>query len=191
MGVLRELQTRGFEIGVHGWRHDGRMYESLERFAEDCVEINRVLKKWNSVGFRSPMTHRHPVPMQELRIQYDTSFFDSDPWEPMPGGVMTIWPFMCGRFVELPYTLPQDHTLIQTVRDRTPTIWLEKTAFIAAHRGMALLNSHPEYICRDGNLRMYEDYLDAVAAWDGAWVALPRDVASWWRSRLSSEGIGR
>ena len=43
--------------------------------------------------------------MRHLEIEYDLSFFDTDPFEPIPGGTMSIWPFFIGHFVELPYTL--------------------------------------------------------------------------------------
>jgi peptidoglycan/xylan/chitin deacetylase (PgdA/CDA1 family) len=191
MALVRELHARGFEVGVHGWRHDGRMFESLSRFDGDCVHINQTLREWGAVGFRSPMTHRHPVPMQELAVEYDSSFFDTDPFEPISGGVMTIWPFFMGRFVELPYTLPQDHTLIETMGETTPRVWLEKSRFIAEHGGMALLNSHPEYLCLAGNLHMYEEFLDAACCEGHAWRALPKDVSVWWRLRSSSSDLSK
>ena len=34
-------------------------------------------------------------------MQYDLSFFDTDPFEPIPVGTMSIWPFMLGNFVEI------------------------------------------------------------------------------------------
>jgi hypothetical protein len=172
------------------------MFASLSRFDGDCAHINQTLREWGAVGFRSPMTHRHPVPMQELAVEYDSSFFDTDPFEPISGGVMTIWPFFMGRFVELPYTLPQDHTLIETMGETTPRLWIEKSRFIAEHGGMALLNSHPEYLCLAGNLYIYEVFLDAVCCRSDAWRALPKDVAAWWHTRqarcqTTTAGSGR
>lgn len=187
--LVRELQARGFEVGVHGWRHDGRMFESPRRFDDDCAHINQTLREWGAVGFRSPMTHRRPLPMQELAVEYDSSFFDTDPFEPIAGGVMTIWPFFIGRFVELPYTLPQDHTLIETMGETTSRVWLEKCRFIAEHGGMALLNCHPEYLCLGGRLHMYEEFLDVACCDGGAWCALPKDVSAWWRLRSSSSQL--
>ena len=68
--------------------------------------------------------------MQALEVEYDSSFFDTDPYEPMPGGTMSIWPFFLGHFVELPYTLVQDHTLSVILGERTPRLWLDKVDFI-------------------------------------------------------------
>jgi len=177
--LLQELRAEGFEIALHGWRHDGRDFSSRRLFDKRLPRMNQRLREWDAVGFRSPMTHRNPAWMQDLGVAWDSSFFDTDPYEPMPGGVMSIWPFVMGRFVELPYTLPQDHTLIETLGETSPRLWLEKLDFLAAHRGMALVNTHPDYLCRKGRLRMYEEFLQEVARRSGYWHALPRDVASW------------
>jgi peptidoglycan/xylan/chitin deacetylase (PgdA/CDA1 family) len=181
--LLRELREAGFEVALHGWRHNGRLFESRARFEQRLPGMNARLRQWGAVGFRSPMTHREPSWMQGLEVEWDSSFFDTDPFEPLPGGVMSIWPFVMGRFVELPYTLPQDHTLIETLGETSPRVWLEKLDYIAAHQGMALVNTHPDYLCRGGRLSLYEEFLDELARRSGSWHALPRDVAAWTLSR--------
>lgn len=53
----------------------------------------------------------------ELDIEYDSSTFDTGPFEPQSDGVGTIFPFWVPvnssqkGYVELPYALPQDHAL--------------------------------------------------------------------------------
>jgi hypothetical protein len=131
------------------------------------------------------MTHRHPEWMQALEIEYDLSFFDTDPFEPMPGGTMSIWPFMMGRFVELPYTLCQDHTLMVTLAERTPRLWLKKVEFIRRSRGLALLNVHPDYLRDPGRFAIYESFLKSMREGNDYWHALPRETARWWRSRAA------
>ena len=108
--------------------------------------INAHLKELDAVGFRSPLTMRNPEWMQALEIEYDLSFFDTDPYEPMPGGTMSIWPFILGHFVELPYTLMQDYTLTAVLGETTPRLWLQKVDFIERYHGMALVNTHPDYL---------------------------------------------
>jgi hypothetical protein len=121
-----------------------------------------------------------------LNIEYDSSFFDTDPFEPIPGGTMSIWPFFLGHFVELPYTLVQDHTLTIILRETTPRIWLDKVEFIKRYRGMALLNTHPDYLKDRDTLKIYADFLYRMKNSEGYWHALPRDVARWWRARSFS-----
>ena len=194
LGLLSELRERGFEVGVHGLRHDGRLFSSPRIFQERARRINEVLRAWQAVGFRSPLTHRHPQWMQALEIEYDSSFFDTDPFESIPGGTMSIWPFMLGRFVELPYTLAQDHLLMHSLGQRTPRLWLEKVDFIRQYCGMALLNSHPDYLLKPAYLAIYEHFLRQMSAHTDHWRALPRDVARWWRRRaeaaVTREGDG-
>jgi hypothetical protein len=99
---------------------------------------------------------------------------------------MSIWPFFCGRFVELPYTLAQDHTLLVVLGERTPRLWIEKVEFLAARGGMALVNAHPDYLRDRRSLAIYEEFLQDLRRRVRAgtcWHALPREVARWWRER--------
>ena len=186
-GLIDDLRRRGFEVGVHGLRHDGHEYDSRAVFESVAGRLNLVLAELDASGHRAPMTHRHPVWMQALEVEYDTSFFDSDPFEPVPGGTMSLWPFRIGRFVELPYTLPQDSTLVDLLGERTPRLWLEKVGYLGRHHGMALLNSHPDYLRHARYWSVYEAFLQEMRARDGCWRALPREVARWWRRRTEGE----
>jgi hypothetical protein len=181
--LFAELRSRGFEVGVHGLRHDGRLFMSRRIFEERVPQINEYLRLWGAVGFRSPFTHRNPHWMQALEIEYDSSFFDTDPFEPIAGGTMSIWPFRLGRFIELPYTLAQDHTLMHTLAESTPRLWLEKVDFIRRFGGMALVNVHPDYLRKPAHIGIYEEFLDQMRRVDDYWHALPRDVARWWKLR--------
>ena len=45
---LREyLQENGFEVGVHGLNHDGKLFSSKKVFDERANKINKFLKEWN------------------------------------------------------------------------------------------------------------------------------------------------
>lgn len=181
--LLDEMRARGFEIGVHGLKHDGRLFSSRELFEARAQKINAYAAKWGAVGYRSPMTHRNPEWMQSLAIDYDLSFFDTDPYEPMAGGSMSIWPYFIGRFVELPYTLMQDHRYLEVLEQRSADLWLQKVEFIETNCGMVLLNSHPDYLLKPGGMEVYEALLAAMARRKNCWHALPREAAGWWRRR--------
>jgi peptidoglycan/xylan/chitin deacetylase (PgdA/CDA1 family) len=185
--LMQELHERGFEIGVHGLKHDGKLFSSRSKFMERARRINHYLKEFEAVGFRSPLTMRNPEWMQALEIEYDLSFFDTDPYEPMPGGVMSIWPFIIGHFVELPYTLPQDCTLFIVLGESTPQIWLEKLDFIERYYGMGLLNTHPDYLTDPKIWNIYVDFLETMKERSGYWQALPCEAAGWWRRRAEPQ----
>ena len=185
MNLVDELRQRGFEIGIHGLTHDGKLFNSRAKFERCAEKINGYLKALGAVGFRAPLTIRHPEWMQALNIEYDLSFFDADPFEPIPGGTMSIWPFFLGHFVELPYTLVQDYTLTSILKETSPRIWLEKVDFIQAHRGMALVNTHPDYLKDKITWCLYRDFLRNIKERQESWNALPCEVATWWRARTS------
>ncbi|MBI5351457.1 MAG: hypothetical protein HZB50_02335 [Chloroflexi bacterium] len=185
MGLVNELRQRGFEIGIHGLKHDGRLFSSHKEFERRVEKINRYLKDFGATGFRAPLTHRHPEWMQSLDIEYDLSFFDTDPFEPIPGGTMSIWPFFLGHFLELPYTLVQDYTLTSVLGESTPRLWMKKVDFIEEYHGMALLNSHPDYLINQTSWDVYRQFLVLMKENGNYWQALPHEVSDWWNTRAS------
>ena len=186
-GLIADLVGRGFEVGVHGRRHDGRELRSRRVFMRHARHVNGHLRRLGAVGFRSPLTHRNPEWMQALDVEYDASFFDSDPFEPVPGGTMSIWPFTIGRFLELPYTLAQDHTLVDVLGEQRPRLWLEKASYLRRFCGMALLNAHPDYLKEGRYWRVYTAFLEELSGDLCCWNALPREAARWWRRRAEAD----
>ncbi len=198
-GVREYLKENGFEVGLHGIRHDGKLYKSKETFARNAAIINSYLKEWDCVGFRSPSMHCVLDWIHQLEIEYDASTFDTDPFEPYPSGVLNIFPFLVkaannGRaFVELPYTLPQDFTLFVLMRHRTNAVWKKKLDWIAEQGGMALINTHPDYMNFDGKkcgkeeypAELYRDFLEYLRTSHKSsyWHVLPRDMARYWAGR--------
>ncbi len=146
LGLIADLKGRGHEIGVHGYNHDGRLFESHRTFKRRTKPINQAIANFGSKGFRAPMVHRNLEWIGTLNIDYDASCFDVDPFQAMPGGVGGPWPFFAGKFVELPYTLPQDHTLLISLGETTPRIWIEKLGYLRSLAGMAMLITHPDYL---------------------------------------------
>lgn len=186
MGLIRDLQSRGFEVGVHGYNHDGKLFTSRAIFNRRLPAMNAALTNFGVSGFRAPMVHRNLEWLQSLAIDHDGSYFDVDPYQAMPGGIGGVWPFIAGRFVELPYTLPQDHTLFVALHERDGRIWHEKLDYIAALGGMALIVTHPDYLSTESRVDAYHRLLERVGESGNVWCALPQDVATWWRDRDQS-----
>ncbi len=182
-GLFEHVRAAGCEVGLHGIKHDGRLFESRARFESELPAIHRYLAEWEAVGFRSPATHRNADWMPELGALYDSSFPDTDPFEPQSGGCCSILPYFLGDLVELPITLVQDHTLWEILREDTIDLWTRKSEWIAAHGGLINLITHPDYLDTPARLRMYEEFLDYLAGLDGGWYPLPREAAEWWRTR--------
>jgi hypothetical protein len=182
----------GFEVGVHDLRHDGRLYNSRGSFSEGAARINHYLKEWEAVGFRSGFMFHNLEWVKDLNIRYDSSTFDTDPFEPQSDGVGTIFPFWVGPhskngYVELPYTLAQDSTLFVVLRENSNAIWKEKLEWIKSRGGMALLNAHPDYMAfgneraaaDEYDVRHYADFLTWVREqhFERYWHCLPREMA--------------
>src|SRR5262245_14369721 len=152
------LGDHGFEVGVHDLHHDGSLYRSRVIFESHAKRINKYLAAWRAVGFRSGFMFHDLRWLADLDILYDASTFDTDPFEPQPDGVKTIFPFQVVRsegkpYVELPYTLPQDSTLFLLLNERGIDVWKRKLDWVAAHGGLALINVHPDYMDFDGGGR--------------------------------------
>ena len=194
-GILNRLATDGFEVGIHGLKHDGKLFDSRKIFDKRMKKIKKYAIEWDAVGFRSPATHRNPDWMMNIPFEYDSSFPDTDPYEPQPGGCLSIFPFFIGNLVELPITLAQDHTLFKILGYKDISIWKQKIDWIEKMNGMALVIVHPDYMRPDGCRRKesrypieyYEELLQHVKNEDNCWHVLPREVAGWWRRRDNSE----
>jgi hypothetical protein len=184
-GVLRDLRSRGFEIGIHGLVHDRSLFESRTSFEQQQPGIRGLKDRFGAEGFRSPATHRVFDWLGELPIAYDCSIPNSDPYEPQPGGCCSVWPFFIGDVVELPWTLTQDHIVFTLLQHRSPALWLEQAATIEREHGLIQCLSHPDdgYLGDGAKREIYREFLRAMAERDGIWHALPRDVAAWWRAR--------
>ena len=191
-GLVNDLQERGFEIGIHGFNHDGRLFSSPRTFARRAASINSAMEEYRAVGFRAPMVHRNLNWLQAIKMEYDSSCFDVDPFQAAPGGVGSIWPFSAGRFVELPYTLPQDHTLFVGLGEQTDRIWKDKLDYLIRYHGMALMLTHPDYLTGRKESDIYFDFLRHVKETAEHWHATPREVSRWWRQReqIVEYGLG-
>ena len=203
-GLLDDLSSRGFEIGQHGIHHTDP-FRTKEYFGEQAAKINQYLKKWNAVGFRGPSMYRNLDWIRDLNIVYDSSTFDTDPFEPQPQGMSSIFPFWVagnssnGGYVELPYTLPQDFLSFILLKQENTDLWKKKLDWIAKHGGMALLISHPDYMdfghSPPGNqsypAQRYIEFLEYVRTqYDGQyWHVLPREVAGFWKRHYAYETV--
>lgn len=175
--VIDLIRRSGHEIGIHGYNHDGTLYYSKRRFLWRAARINEALAAYDAVGFRSPQVHRDLAWLQHLDILYDASCFDYDPYQPFPGGTGSIWPFTAGKFVELPYTLPQDHTLFCMLGMRDIGVWRRKTRWLVENRGMILSLTHPDYLMENDRLSLYEEFLAFLCDIPRTWRCLPREMA--------------
>ncbi len=201
--LRQQLRRNGFEVGVHGLTHDGKLYSSRRVFLERAEKINKYIRQWGAVGFRSPAMHHNLEWIHDLDIDYDASTFDTDPFEPQSDGLGTIFPQWIGNgsreggYVELPYTLVQDFTLFILMGETDTSIWRRKLDWIAEQGGMALLNTHPDYMRFSPDERsrelypvaLYQDFLKYLNAEykEHYWHVLPKDLASYCAANVTGQ----
>ena len=199
LSLYPELEERSFEVGVHDLKHDGKLFRSRKAFEAAAPRINQYLADWKAVGFRAGFMFHQLDWINDLNIEYDASTFDTDPFEPQSDGIGTIFPFWVSRaatgkgYVELPYTLAQDSTLFIILRERSNALWKQKLDWIVQHKGMALLNLHPDNVNFTGQKTdrsefdswHYEDFLLYIREkYSGRyWHALPREVARFYKDK--------
>jgi peptidoglycan/xylan/chitin deacetylase (PgdA/CDA1 family) len=181
--LVDRLRNRGFEFGAHGLSHDGRLFRSESDFSELAPMLQERARTHGMNGFRAPSTLRRAEWISRLSFDFDCSFSDSDPYEPQPGGTCSVFPFFLAHMVELPYTMPQDHTLIHLLHRNPMQIWAMKAKWIESLGGMILTLVHPDY-CGSGHyFHEYETLLKQLNDYQSAWRALPSEVSAWWRCR--------
>lgn len=201
--LRNELVDNGFEVGVHGLKHDGKLFQSRNIFFKRAPKINEYLKSWDSKGFRAPAMHHNLEWIHALNIEYDLSTFDTDPFEPQSDGLGTIFPqWISGGenglgYWEFPYTLAQDFTVFILMEENSPAVWMRKLDWIADHEGMALVNVHPDYINFTSNqnkleefpVKYYKDFLIYIKEkYEGQyWNGLPKQLVQHLNSVMISE----
>ena len=205
--IRNYLTANGFEVGVHGLYHDGKLYASQRMFRKRAVEINKYLDEWGVVGFRAPSMHHNLDWNCMLNIEYDASTFDTDPFEPQSDGIETIFPVkiencnidICNQnfngYVELPYTLPQDFGMFIIIKETNIDIWKKKLEWIVEKGGMALLNTHPDYMnFGEGPCKMdeypyeyYREFLETIKKnyENKYWHVLPKEMARFWANNYT------
>jgi peptidoglycan/xylan/chitin deacetylase (PgdA/CDA1 family) len=199
---LRDSLTQnGYEVGLHGLNHYQNPFKSKKIFQKQVSRINHYLHEWESVGFRAPCMYHNLDWIHDLNIEYDASTFDTDPFEPQPDGMGTIFPFWVQKsgankgYVELPYTLPQDFTLFVLMQEKNINIWKKKLNWIVENGGMALLITHPDYMNFGGeklgkeeySVECYEEFLNYIKLnYEGQyWHVLPKEIARFWSEYFS------
>jgi len=206
--IRKYLTDNGFEVGVHGLYHDGKLYASKRIFKQRAKDINKYLNEWGVVGFRAPSMHHNLEWNCMLNIEYDASTFDTDPFEPQSDGIDTIFPVKVencsdednsgnknAHYIEIPYTLPQDFALFVILREKNIDTWKKKLDWIVEKGGMVLLNTHPDYMnfgnepCKidEYPCHYYKEFLEYIQTKyaDKYWHALPRDMAKFWKANYS------
>jgi len=187
-GLIAQLQSLGHEVGVHGVKHDGKLFSSPEEFHRRLTRVVQIAKEWNADGFRSPALLHDLDLLASLPFGWDSSVPAWDPFQPMSGGVETYRPFMLNRHcVELPVTCWQDFTLFEELDIDAMAVWRRQINGIADAGGLINIIIHPDYLTDSKRIGIYEQLLEFICGYDGLWITTPCELADWARPILARE----
>ena len=184
--LLAEMRHRGFEINIHDLNHDGRLFESRQIFFRLAERVNEYGRKFGALGFRSGALYRNQAWYGALDFSYDMSVPSVAHLDPQRGGCCSLMPFFLGRIVELPLTTIQDYSLFHILNDYSISLWERQLDAISGQHGLATFLVHPDYIIEERARRTYQTLLEHLVSMREArqiWMALPREVDRWWRTR--------
>jgi hypothetical protein len=183
---LQSIRERGFEINVHDLNHDGHLFSDREEFLRRAKRINRYAQQFGALGFRSAVMYRNIDWYDALEVSYDMSIPNVAHLDPQQGGCCTVMPFFVGKMLELPVTTTQDYSLFHILKDYSIRLWKEQISLIREKHGLISIIVHPDYIIDKAARRVYADlldYLSELRSQGETWIALPGEVAAWWRLR--------
>ena len=183
---LALIRARGFEVGIQDLHHDGNLFENRDGFLEQAQLINRYLRQYRALGFRSGRMYRNPEWYEALEASYDMSVPNVAHLEPQRGGCCTAFPYFIGNILELPLTTTQDYSLFHVLGDYSIRLWKRQISLIMQRHGLVSFIAHPDYLMKAKALEVYKDLLAHLVDLrdeEDLWVALPREVNRWWRER--------
>src|SRR5438045_5789037 len=102
------------------------------------------------------------------------------------GGCCTIRPYFINNMVELSVTTTQDYSLFHILGDYSIELWKQQVQTIMGKHGLISFIIHPDYILEKRAQEAYRSllaYLCELRAQGSVWIALPGEVATWWRKR--------
>jgi hypothetical protein len=106
--------------------------------------------------------------------------------DPQRGGCCTVFPFFIGSTLELPVTATQDYSLFHILKDYSIRLWKQQIALIREKHGLISFIIHPDYVIEPTARRVYAElleYLSELRAQDEIYIALPGEIAAWWKMR--------
>ena len=171
-GLLREVASRGHEIGVHGYDHSNRTpFLPVAERRRRLEEGKAALEPYSPAGYRAPSLVRTAPLIADLGafFLYDSSIPTSGgPFPVFNNGCATARPFRIGGTVEIPITMWRDGTM-QFLGYRPAEIgpmWIENATTIAAARGTVVLLTHCEkrFSGNPAMLAAYRQFVEFIAS---------------------------
>ncbi|MBW2988212.1 hypothetical protein DRJ48_03815 [Candidatus Woesearchaeota archaeon] len=193
--ILKQLATRGHEIGFHGDTHDYRLpYLKEERIRKRLERCKPFLEQYKVRGGRSPVFLWTPRFLKVLAeyLGYDTSFHDTTigGLSGRREGCCSCFPFFYGKLLEIPTTIPEEFMLgsLGYSPEEILDIQISKMREIRKLGGVVNILTHPEpeISANKVALKIYRGLLKECSRFKDAWCVLPKELEAHWRKRDKS-----
>ena len=185
-GYLDSIRSRGFEVAVQDWNHDGHLFSERNEFLRRAEKINEFANRYQIKGFRAAMLYRNVDWFADLVASYDMSVPNVAHLDPQRGGCCTVFPYFIGNTLEVPVTTTQDYTLFHVLNDYSIDLWKTQCSRILEVNGLMNIIVHPDYLVDTPSLATYRsllEYLASLREQKDTWIPLPGEVDTWWRDR--------
>ena len=182
---LKELDSNGFEIGLHGYTHDIAI--GIRPAQRIIKELSLALEKLNfSVkGYRAPafaVTPRLLKSLKELGIKYDSSMKTVSCYGQ---AVETFYPYRYPGIGiwEIPLTIQDDRVFrdLYLSDEEGLGVIKELAQRVVNIGGVMVINNHPRLIKE--RFYYYEELLKWIAALDNVWICTMSDVIEFMEER--------
>ena len=169
---LDDMRSRGFEVNVHDLDHDGRHDQDQQAGDQGNDRLQQ----------------------RDVEFEYEMSVPNVARLEPQRGGCCTVMPYFVGKILELPVTTTQDYSLFHVLNTYSLSLWEQQIDIILQKHGMVSVIIHPDYITGPREEETYRGLLGLyyrLRRDHNVWVALPRQVNTWWRQRSQMRLVQR
>jgi peptidoglycan/xylan/chitin deacetylase (PgdA/CDA1 family) len=170
--LLAEAQTRGHELGIHGFDHANRTAFAPPDVRRERLLAGRALAdRYQMDGYRAPSLLRTSELLADLdgMYRFDSSIPTSGGLFPVPNnGCATARPFYIGGVLEIPVSMPRDGSLqfLGYSPAEILALWQRCAGQIARSGGVVVLLTHCEDHFSGGRrmLEVYAAFLDWLSA---------------------------
>lgn len=167
--ILDWLVTQGFQLGLHGDNHDGRLIFLSEREMHHRLQrCLPLIQQYQMRSFRSPAWFRSRTLYRVLADYFQTDYSTLDTDIICPGGnggCFYTKPFILDGILHVPTTIPFEEPLrFGYTYAQLLSFWQPKIDWLIACQGDIVVNTHPEphFSGNSAGLAAYEQLLQLL-----------------------------
>jgi len=184
-GLLRDISSRGSEVGLHGRTHDIALGGTPKRDIKDQLSRAREALGMPIRGFRAPalaISRNVLEVLCEIGIEYDSSMKSLSCYGQ---GAETCFPYIHKGIPlwEVPLTIQDDRIFRDLHLSAEEGLGVFKELILRIHAvgGVSVINTHPRILAQKETF--FKEFLAWLSAQDGMWVTTTQEVVACMKNR--------